>query len=267
MRITDNTVFIPGATSGIGLALARRLRDRSNTVVVGGRRADRFDDLRAEGFDTVRIDTADPDSIRIASAEVVEAHPDLNVLIAMAGIMESEDWHAADTFLATAERAIETNLLGPIRLIAALTDQLQSQDRSTIVTVSSGLASVPLAATATYCATKAAIHSLSQSIRTQLSDTSVQVVELVPPAVATTLMGNDRNPRAMDLDDFADQALELLAGEPDAHEILVERVEFQRFAERRGDYDHAYAVINGLVRPETSPSVRGPRAGDARGAA
>jgi len=247
MGTRGNTVFIPGATSGIGLALALRLQAVGNTVVIGGRRTDVLAQLRAEHrFDTVRIDTADPESIRQAADEVIAAHPDLNVLIAMAGIMRIEDWRNAD-FVADAEQMVVTNLLGPIRLIAAFTAQLQARPDAAIITVSSGLAHTPLAVTPTYNATKAAIHQLSESIRLQLSDTSVRVIELVPPAVATELLpGQSESPFAMPLDDFADETLALLRDQPDAHEILVENVKFLRFGEVRGDYAQTVATLNRL---------------------
>ena len=247
MDTRGNTVFIPGATSGIGLALALRLQAAGNTVVIGGRRTAVLAQLRAEHrFDTVRIDTADPESIRQAADEVIAAHPDLNVLIAMAGIMRIEDWRNAD-FVADAEQMVTTNLLGPIRLIAAFTAQLQARPDAAIITVSSGLAHTPLAVTPTYNATKAAIHQLSESIRLQLSDTSVRVIELVPPAVATELLpGQSESPFAMPLDDFADETLALLRDQPDAHEILVENVKFLRFGEVRGDYAQTVATLNRL---------------------
>lgn len=241
-----NTVFIPGATSGIGLALALRLQAAGNTVVIGGRRTELLDQLKAEhGFGTVRIDTADPDSIRAATREVISAHPDLNVLVAAAGIMEPEDWHTGEGFLDTAERTVTVNLLGPIRLIAALIEQFVSRPNATVITVSSGLASVPLAITPTYNATKAAIHMLSESIRLQLADTAVQVVEIVPPAVRTALMGQENRESAMPLDAFADEVVELLQGRPDAHEILVETVKVLRHAEIDGTYDQVVAAVNG----------------------
>lgn len=246
MKISDNTIFIPGATSGIGLALALRLKAHGNTVIVGGRRADVLERLGTEHhLDTVQIDVTDPRSIQSATAQVIADHPKLNVLLAMAGIMVPEDWHTAEGFLQVAEDTVQTNLLGPIRLIAACMKQLQSQPDAAVITVSSGLASVPLAATPTYCATKAAIHMLSEAVRVQLADTSVQVIELVPPAVRTSLMNNDKNPRAMPLDEFADATIALLESQPDACEILVENVKFQRFAERRGEYDQVLKVING----------------------
>ncbi|WP_435526262.1 SDR family NAD(P)-dependent oxidoreductase [Microbacterium elymi] len=122
MDITGNTVFIPGATRGIGLALATRLQAAGNTVIIGGRSAELLARLQTQyGFDTVRIDTADAGSIRGAAAEVIAAHPDVNVLIAMAGIMRIEDWRG-DGFLSDAEQMVTTNLLGPIRLIAAFVE-------------------------------------------------------------------------------------------------------------------------------------------------
>lgn len=247
MDITGNTVFIPGATSGIGLALAVALHERGNTVVVGGRRTELLERIAAEhpGIDTVRIDTADPDSIRSAAAEVLAAHPDLNVLIAMAGIMRAEDWHTASGFLDSAEATVTTNVLGPIRLIAAFVEHLQTRPDATIVTVSSGLAFTPLKVTPSYNASKAAIHMLSESIRLQLADTSVKVVELEPPSVATDLMPGQRESAfAMPLDEFVAEVMQLIETQPDAKELQVERVKFLRYGEARGDYDHVVEVLN-----------------------
>ncbi|WP_308494043.1 SDR family oxidoreductase [Microbacterium terrisoli] len=245
MNITGNTVFIPGATSGIGLALALRLQAAGNTVIIGGRRTELLARLHAEhGLDTVRIDTTDPDDIRTAAADVIGTHPQLNVLIAMAGIMRVEDWRS-DGFLADAEQTVTTNLLGPIRLVAAFIGHLQTQPDAMIVTVSSGLAHTPLRVTPSYNATKAAIHMLSESLRLQLSDTSVSVLELVPPAVATDLMPGQRtNPFAMPLDEFVDETMALIAAQPDQHEVLVENVKPLRFGEVRGDYDQTVEALN-----------------------
>jgi len=246
MNITGNTVFIPGATSGIGLALALRFKAKGNTVIIGGRRTELLESLRSEhGFDIVRIDIADAESIRDAAADILASHPDLNVVVAMAGIMKVEDWHSPDGFLSTAEDIITTNVLGPIRLIAAFTEQLQSRPDATIVTVSSGLAFTPLKATPSYNASKAAIHQLSESIRLQLADTSVKVVELVPPSVRTDLMpGQSESDFAMPLDEFADEVISLIESQPDAKQILVERVKFLRFAEVNGKYDETVAMLN-----------------------
>jgi short-subunit dehydrogenase involved in D-alanine esterification of teichoic acids len=247
MNITGNTIFIPGSTSGIGLALALAQQATGNTVIVGGRRADLLDKVAAEnpGIDTVVIDTTDAVSIQSAASQVLDRHPDLNVLVPMAGIMQVEDWHKPEAFLASAESVLTTNVLGPVRLIAAFIGHLQTRPDATIITVSSGLAFTPLAATPSYNASKAAIHMLSESIRLQLADTTVKVVELEPPSVRTALMpGQENSEVAMPLDEFIAEVIELLKAQPDAQEIQVERVKFLRYGEARGDYDQVVAMLN-----------------------
>jgi uncharacterized oxidoreductase len=249
MNITGNTVFIPGATSGIGLALALRLQEKGNTVIVGGRRNELLQQIadRHPGISTVRIDTTDPDSIQTAARQVIAEHPDLNVLVTMAGVMRPENWSTPDGFLASAEETVTTNLLGPIRLIGAFIEHLRSRPDSTIMTVSSGLAFVPLAVTPSYNATKAAIHMLSESIRLQFADSSVAVVELVPPSVRTDLMpGQAESEFAMPLDAFVDEVMSFIESRPDAKEIQVENVKFLRYGEARGDYDTVVATVNQL---------------------
>ena len=249
MDIAGNTVFIPGATSGIGLALALRLHEEGNTVIVGGRRAALLEQIAAEHPDlhAVQIDTTDPESIQRAAAQVLAEHPDLNVLVTMAGIMRVEDWTTPTEFLASAEETVTTNLLGPIRLIGAFIEHLRSRPDATIMTVSSGLAFAPLRITPSYNATKAAIHMLSESLRLQLSGTSVAVVELEPPSVRTALLpGQEQSEFAMPLADFVDEVTELIRTQPDAQEIQVENVKFLRFGEARGDYDHVVATLNHL---------------------
>jgi uncharacterized oxidoreductase len=247
MNISGNTVFIPGSTSGIGLALAVELHARGNTVIVGGRRTDLLEQIAAQhpGIDTVQVDSSDPASIDSAAKEVLARHPDLNVLVAMAGIMRIEDWRSPGEFLASAESVITTNVLGPIRLIAAFIEHLQAQPDAAIVTVSSGLAFTPLAVTPSYNASKAAIHLLSESIRLQFAGTTVQVIELVPPSVRTSLVpGQETSEFAMPLDEFVTEALTLFETHPDAKEIQVERVKFLRYGEARGDYDQVVATLN-----------------------
>jgi uncharacterized oxidoreductase len=247
MNISGNTIFIPGSTSGIGLALALELQARGNAVIVGGRRADLLGQIAAAhpGIDTVQIDTADPASIDSAAKQVLARHPDLNVLVTMAGIMRAEDWRQPESFLASAESVITTNVLGPIRLIAAFVEHLRAQPDATIVTVSSGLAFAPLKVTPSYNASKAAIHMLSESLRLQLAGTTVKVAELVPPSVRTSLLpGQESSEVAMPLEEFVTEVLALLQAQPDASEIQVERVKFLRYGEARGDYDQVVKTLN-----------------------
>ena len=246
MDITGNTVFIPGATSGIGLALALALRERGNTVVVGGRRTELLDRIAAEhpGIETVRVDTADAASVEAAAKDVITRFPAVNVLITMAGVMRIEDW-TRSSFLESAENTVVTNVLGPMRLIAAFVEHFQSLPDATIMTVSSGLAFAPLKITPSYNASKAAIHMLSETLRLQLADTSVRVVELEPPSVRTDLLpGQAESEHAMPLDEYVAEVVGIIETQPDAREIQVERVKFLRYGEARGDYDTVVATLN-----------------------
>ena len=250
-NLSGHTILVPGATSGIGLALALRLRERGSTVIVGGRRTEILERLTEEhpGLEAVTIDVTDPSSIQGATAEVLARHPELDVLITMAGIMEAEDWSDPAAALATAERAVTTNLLGTLRLVAALTDHLRARGDGTIMTVTSGLAHVPPRAPPTYTATKAAVHRLTEALRLQLEPEGIEMLELVPPAVGTDLMpGHRDNPAAMDLEAFADEVIALLESAPtdplDRREILVDHVQVLRRAEIRGEYEQVLARLN-----------------------
>ncbi len=247
MNITGNTILITGGGTGIGRGLAEALHARGNTVIIAGRRAAPLEAVAAAnpGISHVQLDMADPAAITRVAAQVATDHPRLNVVIQNAGIMRVEDVTADPYDLSDAEATVATNLLGPIRLTAALLPQLKAQPAATVMTVSSGLAFVPLAVTPTYSATKAAIHSWSQAMRFQLRGTSVRVVELAPPAVATELMpGHENNPNAMPLADYITEVMALIEAHPDAEEILVERVKFLRDAERNGSYAQVFGRLN-----------------------
>lgn len=248
MNISGNTILITGGNAGIGRALAEALHAEGNTVIVTGRRRDALEQTVAANPGMVGevLDIADAGAIPAFASKLLADHPALNVVIHNAGIMIAEDLLADPVDLTVAESTIVTNLLGPIRLNAALLPHLRRQADATVVTVSSGLAFVPLAATPTYNATKAAIHSYSQSLRHQLRDTSVGVIEIVPPAVATDLMpGHAENPNSMPLADFIRETVALLKANPHGPEICVQRVGFLRGAEARGDYDTVFGTLNG----------------------
>jgi uncharacterized oxidoreductase len=244
--MSGNTILITGGASGIGRALAEAFHAAGNQIVIAGRRKALLDETIAAnpGMKSAVLDIESGEAIGRFAEQMASEFPALNVVIHNAGIMRPEPLRKGA--LADAEATVATNLLGPIRLTAALLPQLEAQARATIMTVSSGLAFLPLAATPTYCATKAAIHSYTQSLRFQLRDTKVQVIELAPPYVQTELMGPGQasDPLAMPLKDFIAETMNLLRTSPDATEILVERVKPLRFAQASGGYDAFFKKFN-----------------------
>ncbi|MBS3652262.1 SDR family oxidoreductase [Pseudaminobacter sp. 19-2017] len=247
MNITGNTILITGGGTGIGRGLAEALHTAGNTVIIVGRRPAPLQAVTAAhpGMHFALLDIDDAFALRDFADRILVEHPGLNVLINDAGIMRVERVLAGPEALAVAEATITTNLLGPIRLTSALLPQLLAQPQAAVVNVSSGLAFVPRADTPTYSATKAAIHSYSISLRHQLRDTAVQVIEVAPPLVATDLTPGQRdNPRAMPLEDFIRESMGLLAADPEAAEILVERVKSLRTAEATGRFATMFDLIN-----------------------
>lgn len=248
MNTTGNTILITGGGSGIGRGLAEAFHALGNQVVIAGRSQKTLDAATDAnpGMKSLTLDIADAESIRTFAAQVTEAYPQLNVLVNMAGIMRNENLREQKELLADMEATVATNLLGPLRLTAALLPALEAQPHATVMNVTSGLAFVPLAMTPTYCATKAAIHSYTQSLRYQMKDTSVEVLELVPPYVQTGLMGERQanDPAAMPLGDYIAEVMDIITTQPPATEICVEGVKSRRFAERSGDYDTFFKNFN-----------------------
>jgi uncharacterized oxidoreductase len=239
MQISGNTILITGGGTGIGRGLAEAFHAEGNQVIIAGRRKESLQAvvLANPGMKAAVLDIGNVESILSFAEQIKKDYPALNVVIQNAGIMKPEPLQKG--MVADAEAIITTNLLGPIRLTAALLPLLLKQPRAVIMTVSSGLAFVPLAMTPTYCATKAAIHSYTQSLRYQLRDTSLQVLELIPPYVQTELTGPRQasDPNAMPLQDYIAESMTILKSSPDATEICVERVKPLRFAEASGGYD------------------------------
>jgi uncharacterized oxidoreductase len=246
MKTAGNTILITGGGSGIGRALAEAFHELGNQVIIAGRRKQPLDETTAAnpGMASLTLNIQDPANICSFAAEMARSYPTLNVLINNAGIMRAEKLQAHQDDLADAEMTIATNLLGPIRLTAALLPLLQEQPRSAIINVSSGLAFVPMALTPTYCATKAAVHSYTQSLRYQLRASATEVIELVPPYVATNLMNGASDPRAMPLKKFIAEVMEILKTHPAAKEICVEAVKRLRFAAESGHYDSVFQGLN-----------------------
>ena len=249
MHLTDNTILITGGTSGIGRALAEALHERGNRVIIAGRRQELLDEITAAhpGMHGLRLDVDDSSALDAFAAQVRERFPHLNVLVNNAGISKTEDLTADSGDISIARSIINTNIVGVLHLTAALLPTLKAQPHSTIITTTSGLAFLPLAAYPTYCASKAFLHSYLQSLRSQLRETSVEVLELIPPYVQTELSGPQQahDPNAVPLADYIAEVMQLLDA-PDLpnDEILVESAKEYRFAERNGQYEQVYAARN-----------------------
>lgn len=251
MKLTGNTIFITGGTSGIGRALAQALHERGNQVIISGRRRTLLDEVTAAhpGMAAIQLDITDPVSIANAAETIRRDFPETNVLLNNAGIMPFDD-AAAEIDDAMAQGLLTTNLLGPIRMTSALIEHLKAKPEATILYTSSVLAFVPLATNAIYSATKAALHSYALSQRFQLRNTHVRVQEIAPPWVDTDLIYKSGDPRAMPLDDFIEQTLVALAS--DDPEILVDAVKPLR--DNPGAQEHALvAAFNQSVADNPIP--------------
>ena len=236
MNLSGNTIFITGGGSGIGWRLAEVFHQRGNTVIIAGRRLERLQaTLQANpGMTAVQLDVEDPTSIDRIAAQLIDEHPELNVLINNAGIMVP-DGAAGRMDDALITRTVTTNLLGPIRLTSALIEHIKTKQNAAVVYVSSALAFVPMALTAVYSATKAGLHSYALSQRFLLKDAGVKVFEIAPPWVRTELMNSQEAELAMPLDDFIAQTEDILA--TDADEIVVRAA--QAFRDNPGPHEHA----------------------------
>ena len=249
MKITGNTILVTGGTSGIGRGLAEAFHERGNRVIVAGRRQALLDKVTAgrPGMVWMHLDLAAPASLSRLADEVRARFPNLNVLVANAGISCREDFAADGWDASIAQTIVETNILGVLRVTAAFLPVLKGRPDAAIMATTSNLAFVPRADFPTYCASKAFLHSWLQSLRHQLRKVPVEVLELAPPYVQTELTGEHQasDPRAIPLDAYVAEVMHLL--ETQNHpggEVLVERDRGRRSAEREGRYDAVFAAIN-----------------------
>jgi uncharacterized oxidoreductase len=257
MQMTDNTVLVTGGGTGIGRGLAESLHRLGNRVVIAGRRSEPLQATASAnpGIEYLHLDQSDPANIQRVAAELTDRYPDINVVLNNAGIQLVEDLTGGD--VAAAESMVAINLLGPIRLTAVLLPTLMAQPRAAILNVTSGLGFVPNHINPTYSATKAALHSYTQSLRFQLCDTAIQVIEIIPPHVQTGLQGErGYDPKAMPLDAYIAETMSLLQARPHATEMVVRRAQPLRFAERDGTYEQLYAAINPACSPDHARSPR-----------
>jgi uncharacterized oxidoreductase len=215
MEMSGNTILITGGTSGIGLALATKFLELHNTVIVTGRNQDKLDETKKKlsNVHTIRSDASDPKAIVALFEQVTKDFPDLNILVNNAGIMRKINLHDEGGDLADITREIDINLSAPIHLVKQFLPHLKSKPAAAIINVSSGLAFVPLPISPVYCATKAGLHSFTESLRVQLKHTKVKVFELAPPATETKLLRGEfasadlGDVKTMDVNVLADHAI------------------------------------------------------------
>ncbi len=242
MNLSGNTVLVTGGASGIGLAIARRFLAAGSTVIICGRRSDKLHAAQA-ACPAMHVAVADiaRDNQRLALVDwVTTAFPAVNVLVNNAGIqrrvslLEQEPWDET-------REEIAINLEAPIHLSRLVVPHFLTQEDAAIINVTSGLSFAPLAGVPVYCATKAALHSFTLSLRHQLRDSPVRVVEVVPPAVDTDLGGPGLHTFGANVDAFADSVMSRVAdGEL---EVGYGTAEQARRASR-GDLDAIFLNMN-----------------------
>ncbi len=246
MDLANNTVLLTGGATGIGLALAERLIAAGSRVIAVGRRADKLNEARERlpGLLTRVTDLAQP-AERVALAEWVRSEqPAVNVLLNNAGVQNrtpvAQMAASPDAWEKTRDE-IAINLEAPIHLTALLLPHLRGKPGAAVINVSSGLAFAPFALMPVYCATKAALHSFTLSLRHEAAALGVEVIELVPPALNTDLGGPGLHSGAPEVGPFADSVLaRLAAGE---QEVGYQSAETRRLASRQ-ELDAYFAQMN-----------------------
>lgn len=216
MDLSDNTVLVTGGGSGIGLAIAKRFLDAGSQVIICGRRADKLAEARAAypGMETSVADIADATGREKLIAWMIAEYPDFNVIVNNAGIQRRERFATDTADWSSRQQEIATNLEAPVHLAALVLNHFSARSQAAIINISSGLAFVPFPFASIYSATKAAIHSFSMSLRAELNASSIQVVEIVPPAVNTELGGAGIHTSGVPVDDFANSVMaRVVAGE------------------------------------------------------
>ena len=242
MKLTGNTIFISGGGTGIGLAFAKRFLERGNTVIICGRRAEVLARVKERHPDihTHVCDLAEAGARENMAEWLVSEFPDLNVVLNNAGIQRSIDLTEQEDWSAT-HLEIAINLEAPIHLTRLLYPHLANQQDAAILNVTSGLAFGPLATVPVYCATKAALRSFTLSLRRQMQDTLVEVIEIIPPAVNTDLQAPGLHTFGADVDEFAD---DIFLGLERGQQEVAYGTALQRSRASREETDAAFEQMN-----------------------
>lgn len=248
MRISGNTILITGGATGIGLALAEAFLRKGNEVVICGRREDKLVQAKDKfsQLQTMKCDVADPENRKLLYNRVAGNHKDFNILINNAGIQKEIDLKKGTTDLQGEENEIDINLQAPIHLSALFVPHLMEQKEAAIVNISSGLAFIPIAIMPVYCATRAALHSFSLSLRYQLRDTSIKVFEIIPPTTDTELDRGTRHrrgqtDRGIKPEIVAEATIEAI--DKDDFEVAVGQAQFLRTSSRN-EPERVFQMIN-----------------------
>lgn len=213
MKITGNTILITGGSAGIGLALAERFLKEDNTVIICGRNEQNLKEV-AVRFPEIHTEVCDisKEEERISLvARLLNKYPGLNVLVNNAGIQHRFNFLKSPQTWDYYQQEIATNLEAPVHLISLLISHFAKQEYAAILNVSSGLAFAPMAVAPIYCATKAALHNFTISLRYQLSESSIEVIEIVPPVVSTNLGGAGLHGNSVTPEEFAGGVFKALA--------------------------------------------------------
>ncbi|MBO0931941.1 SDR family oxidoreductase [Fibrella aquatilis] len=240
MQLSNNTIFITGGSVGIGLALAESFLNAGNTVIVCGRRADKLAEAKARfpQLHTIVADLVQPAERERLLETLQRDFPGLNVLVNNAGIQRFVDLTNGDGAFSAGLSEIETNLIAPFHLVTLFAPLLQTQPSAAIINITSGLGFTPLAIFPVYCATKAAMHAFSLSLRYQLRATSVRVFEIIPPIVNTELKGDATpDPRGIPASVVADETMKAIA--LDTYEVAIGMADMLR-----GKREAAFGMIN-----------------------
>ncbi|WP_265556552.1 SDR family oxidoreductase [Serratia grimesii] len=244
MKLSGNTILVTGGGSGIGRGLAEALFRSDNSVIIAGRRESALKRVCEEnpGMQYQVMDISEVDNLAEVTQHLVTRFPELNVLINNAGVQFAEDLTHLEPL--TMLSSIATNMTGPMILTSTLLPHLLTQSESAVINVTSDLAFMPYTRVPSYCAAKAGLHSWTESLRFQLRESRIHVIEITPPMVQTDLHGSKDSQIAMPLDDFIEEVMVLLQSDSQSKEINVERSKLFRFAERNGKYDEIFLALN-----------------------
>jgi uncharacterized oxidoreductase len=248
MRTTGNTVLITGGATGIGFALAEGLVKKGNQVLICGRREDKLSEAKSKlpGLHTLKCDVSKAEDRECLLHWAIKKSGGLNILVNNAGIQKEIDFKKGTADLSNGEDEIEINLQAPIQLSALFIPHLMRQKEAAVINISSGLAFVPIAIMPVYCATKAALHSFSLSLRYQLRDTSIKIFEIIAPTTDTDLDRGARDrrgqtDRGVKPDIVAASAIEAL--KEDDYETAVGQAQFLQDSSRK-DPEGIFQRIN-----------------------